>query len=78
MIHEDITYADIEKSEENLWNFLYFTGYLKKVSEHFADGQTVMSMKIPNAEIHDIYRNKIIEWMQEKLQNEDLSGVKST
>ncbi len=75
VIHEDITYADIEKSEENLWNFLYFTGYLKKVSEHFADGQTVMSMKIPNAEIHDIYRNKIIEWMKEKLQNEDLSDL---
>lgn len=29
-IHEDITYESIYDSEENLWNFLFFTGYLKK------------------------------------------------
>ena len=28
-IHEDITYGDIHESKDNLWNFLYFTGYLK-------------------------------------------------
>lgn len=27
--HEDITYADIKESQDNLWNFLFFTGYLK-------------------------------------------------
>ncbi len=28
-VHEDITYEDIYKSQDNLWNFLFFTGYLK-------------------------------------------------
>lgn len=32
-IHEDITYDDIHKSEDNLWNFLFFTGYMKKPDE---------------------------------------------
>ena len=32
-IHEDITYADIHENEDNLWNFPFFTGYMKKVSE---------------------------------------------
>ena len=32
-VHEEITYGDIHESEENLWNFLFFTGYLKKVGE---------------------------------------------
>ena len=27
-IHEEITYEDIHESSDNLWNFLYFTGYL--------------------------------------------------
>lgn len=27
--YEDITYADIKESQDNLWNFLFFTGYLK-------------------------------------------------
>lgn len=32
-IHEDITYGDIYDSQDNLWNFLFFTGYLKKCGE---------------------------------------------
>ena len=31
-IHEDVTYGDIHQSQDNLWNFLFFTGYLKAVS----------------------------------------------
>jgi hypothetical protein len=26
-VHEDITYDDIYSSQDNLWNFLFFTGY---------------------------------------------------
>lgn len=32
-IHEDITYDEVYKTQDNLWNFLYFTGYLKKEKE---------------------------------------------
>ena len=32
-VHEDITYGDIHQTQDNLWNFLFFTGYLKKMSE---------------------------------------------
>ena len=32
-VREEITYGDIHESEENLWNFLFFMGYLKKVGE---------------------------------------------
>lgn len=28
-IHEDITYEDMEGNQDNLWNFLLFTGYLR-------------------------------------------------
>lgn len=31
-IHEDVTYGEIYESQDNLWNFLFFTGYLKAVS----------------------------------------------
>ena len=33
-IHEEITYGDVYDNEENLWNFLYFTGYLTKEKEY--------------------------------------------
>ena len=32
-VHEDITYEDIYQTSDNLWNFLFFTGYLKKKAE---------------------------------------------
>jgi hypothetical protein len=59
-IHEDITYDDVFQNTENLWNFLFFTGYLKKVGET-ADslGRIIVEMKIPNKEVDIIYSNKI-------------------
>ena len=32
-VHEDISYGDIHQTQGNLWNFLFFTGYLKKISK---------------------------------------------
>lgn len=66
-IHDDITYGDIsfkdeEKNDENLWNFLFFTGYLKKVSERSIVDDIYLTMCIPNAEIRSIYRNQITDW----------------
>ena len=58
-IHEDITYDDIHESEDNLWNFLFFTGYLRKVSER-GDGRDIyMTMRIPNQEVCSIYERHI-------------------
>ena len=34
-VHEEVTYEDIHNNSENLWNFLYFTGYLTMESEYF-------------------------------------------
>jgi hypothetical protein len=66
-IHEDITYSDIsfkddERNEENLWNFLFFTGYLKKISEKKVGTHIYLTMKIPNLEIQNIYENQITDW----------------
>ena len=61
-IHEDITYDDIHKSEDNLWNFLFFTGYMRKVSERIEGEDIFLTMRIPNNEIRNIYRNQIKEW----------------
>jgi len=36
-IHEDIVYKEITGSMDNLWNFLFFTGYLKKYQKSRKD-----------------------------------------
>jgi len=73
-IHEDITYDDIHESEDNLWNFLFFTGYMKKVSER-RDEQNeeniYLTMKIPNIEIRSIYTNQIRSWFDKQVKETD-------
>ncbi|MBR5375715.1 MAG: AAA family ATPase [Lachnospiraceae bacterium] len=67
-IHEDITYDDIHASEDNLWNFLFFTGYMRKESER-TDGERIfLTMRIPNIEIRSIYRGQISEWFKKKIK----------
>ena len=58
-VHEDITYGDIHQTQDNLWNFLFFTGYLKKVGEQKEGNHLKLEMKIPNIEIATIYENSI-------------------
>ncbi|MCM1259205.1 MAG: ATP-binding protein [Roseburia sp.] len=74
-IHEDITYDDIHESQDNLWNFLFFTGYLKKVRERF-EGRTIyLTMTIPNEEIAYIYENTIASWFDKKIKGADISPL---
>lgn len=74
-VHEEITYDEVYKSEDNLWNFLFFTGYLKKQGDRF-DGETLyLTLAIPNTEVKLIYRNTILDWFDEKIRQKDLTGI---
>ena len=74
-IHEDITYGDIYQSQDNLWNFLFFTGYLKAVRRRFESDSIYLEMKIPNREIRYIYNNTIREWFQKKTRSLDFTDL---
>lgn len=74
-VHEDITYGDIYDSQDNLWNFLFFTGYLKKTGERFEGEDIYLKMEIPNAEIRYIYRNTIRAWFDKRIKNKDMSAL---
>lgn len=66
-IHEDITYDDMDSTQDNLWNFLFFTGYLKKIRQR-QEGETIyMEMGIPNSEVRYIYKNEVLRWFEEKI-----------
>ncbi|SHK40522.1 AAA family ATPase [Hespellia stercorisuis] len=74
-VHEDITYGDIHKTQDNLWNFLFFTGYLKAESLRFIEDTIYLTMKIPNMEVRYIYRKFIREWFDEKIKVRDFSSL---
>ena len=74
-IHEDITYGDVYDSQDNLWNFLFFTGYLKKVSERQEIRTQYLTMAIPNDEVAYIYENTILSWFDKKIRKTDMTPL---
>nr|WP_300324173.1 AAA family ATPase [uncultured Anaerostipes sp.] len=71
-VHEDITYDDMDSTQDNLWNFLLFTGYLKKVKER-QNGETIyMEMAIPNTEVLYIYKNTVLRWFEDQIKAKEL------
>lgn len=80
-VHEDITYEDVYRTQDNLWNFLFFTGYLKAVSQRMEGNTIYLTMAIPNEEVRYIYQNTIRDWFEQKQKKYDFSvlyeGLKS-
>lgn len=70
-LHEEITYADMHSSGENLWMFLLFTGYLTKESEYYQESSIFLRVRIPNTEVKTIYQNTISNWTKDILKKED-------
>ena len=76
-VHEDITYDEIYKSMDNLYNFMLFTGYFKKVSERVDENtkQKYIGLKIPNEEVKYIFRTKVLSWFDENIKTRDFTKM---
>lgn len=71
-VHEDITYDSIYGSDDNLWNFLFFTGYLKLVDRRLQAETEYILMAIPNIEVKHIFKDTIRNWFTEEIEKKDL------
>jgi hypothetical protein len=75
-IHEDITYGEIYETMDNLWNFMFFTGYFKKIGERVDEkDNSYATLALPNREVKYIFRTKILSWFQEKVKEKDLTRL---
>ena len=74
-VHEDITYGEIHESQDNLWNFLFFTGYLKMTAQSFESDIIYLTLTIPNVEIRYIYSNTIQDWVKKKIKKAKLEPL---
>lgn len=63
-VKQEVTYRDIDESDENLWSVLYATGYLtgRQVGQANAD---LFQLWIPNGEIRKLFADLVEEWFQE-------------
>ena len=67
-LRETITYGDMTDGNENIWSFLFFTGYLKlngivKSGDETGE-ETVYSLVIPNLEIRRCYTTVIMDYFE--------------
>jgi len=74
-VHEETTYEDMHGKGENLWNFLYFTGYLTKKSEYFQEPSVFLRVRIPNTEVKTIYQNTILGWFRTMIEKQDFRDL---
>ncbi len=75
-IHEDITYDEIYKTMDNLWNFMFFTGYFRKVRERMDENDNrYVELIIPNREVKYIFRTKVLGWFDEQVKARDRSRL---
>ena len=76
-VHEDITYDDVYDNLDNLWNFMFFTGYFKKISERMDENtqENFVELAIPNLEVKYIFRTKILKWFNEQIKLCDMTKM---
>ena len=76
-VHEDITYDEVYDSVDNIYNFMFFTGYLKQVDERMDEVTKVkyIKLQIPNEEVKYIFREKVLKWFNTKIKSESLEDL---
>lgn len=74
-VHEDITNDEIFDGKDNLWNFMFFTGYFRKIREWQEEDGIYMELAIPNREVKYIFSQKIEKWFQDKLKGRDMQPL---
>jgi len=77
-IDEELTYDYLHSSEDNLWSMLYLTGYLTKVGKSDLDGEVPegsTALKIPNAEIREIFETTVIKWFDDSARKWDRNAL---
>ena len=66
-IHQELTYAEVYQSIDNIWSLLFTTGYLTQRGK--AEGRQ-MKLAIPNLEIRDIFETQIMEFFKENVRED--------
>ena len=63
-VKEELTYAELDDSINNLWSVLYATGYLTG-RDSGKEEEERMELAIPNREIRKLFADLVKDWFQE-------------
>ncbi len=72
-INEGTVFKNLAGQTDSVWGLFLFSGYLTLAEKPvYKDGALQCKLKIPNQEIHDLYKAMIVEWMARNLPSDDL------
>ena len=55
IVRHDVTYGEIDKSVDNIWNVLFTAGYLTTIQSEDMDENQSIQLKILNKEVLDAF-----------------------
>lgn len=70
-ISEDMTYAELYDNANNIWSFLFYTGYVTADKIQILNGVRYVDLQIPNKEVEYIFVTKIQEWFNKAMIDND-------
>ncbi len=73
-IYESMTYRDLDSFEQNIWTFLYFTGYIKSLSKRQIGDDWFHELVLVNKEIRSIFPQFIRMLFYDTVKKKDLSA----
>lgn len=64
-LNEHVVFRDIHVSEDAIWNFLLFSGYLAYKNKALQGKRIYADFFIPNMEVASFYETAILEWFEQ-------------
>ncbi|MCF8367341.1 MAG: ATP-binding protein [Bacteroidales bacterium] len=74
-INENISFEDLESSQETIMSFLVQTGYLKALYHEMQNSRQIYKVSIPNQELRLIYVNTINKWFEKNIGSKELDDM---
>lgn len=75
IINENIVINEIDRTSDNLWSFLLFSGYLKFTNKEMVEGRIRCDLSIPNKEVKYVYEEIIINWFNESMGSDEFGEM---
>ena len=72
-VTRELTYDQLNGSEENLWSVLLMTGYVSKAEKGSLKGE--LALRIPNREIAEIFRDAVVVRFQKTLDRSKANAL---
>ena len=75
VLDENIVFKDLKKSENVVFSFLVFSGYLKAKLAKFEDTDYWYELSTPNEEVRKLFSTIILQWMEDSLVRPQLQNL---